>query len=84
MIRASARPSASGQRPSTIMVPMAMSMIFNVVLLPKCGGTYNQAFLSAACNITLIVAAGIGTAAGLSAVFPAFDKPENLCRHQKV
>ena len=43
------------------LVPMAMSMIFNVVLLPKCGGTYNQAFLSAACNMTLL-AAGIGTA----------------------
>ena len=43
------------------MVPMAMSMVLNVVLLPKCGGTYNQAFLTAACNITLIVAAGIGT-----------------------
>ena len=22
-----------------------MSMVLNVVLLPKCGGTYNQAFL---------------------------------------
>ena len=42
------------------MVPMVMSMVLNVVLLPKCGGTYNQAFLTAACNITLIVAA-IGT-----------------------
>ena len=51
------------------LVPMAMSMIFNVVLLPKCGGTYNQAFLSAACNMTLIVAAGIGTAVGLPGRF---------------
>lgn len=26
------------------LVPMVMSMVLNVVLLPKCGGTYNQAF----------------------------------------
>ena len=25
------------------LVPMVMSMVLNVVLLPKCGGTYNQA-----------------------------------------
>ena len=32
------------------LVPMVMSMVLNVVLLPKCGGTYNQAFLTASCN----------------------------------
>ena len=31
------------------LVPMAMSMTLNVVLLPKFGGQYNQGFLSAAC-----------------------------------
>ena len=63
------------------LVPMVMSMVLNVVLLPKCGGTYNQAFLTAACNITLIVAA-IGTLLVCLGV-SAFDKPENLCRHQE-
>ena len=58
------------------LVPMAMSMIFNVVLLPKCGGTYNQAFLSAACNMTLL-AAGIGTALVCLGV-SAYDKPETF------
>ena len=56
------------------LVPMVMSMVLNVVLLPKCGGTYNQAFLTAACNVTLIVAA-IGTLLVCLGV-SAFDKPE--------
>ena len=58
------------------MVPMAMSMVLNVVLLPKCGGTFNQGFLSTVCTIVLIIA-GIGTlivCAGIS----AYDKPENF------
>ena len=46
--------------PDTGRLPMGMSMLVYTVILPKCGGTYNQAFLTAACNITLIVAA-IGT-----------------------
>ena len=63
------------------LVPMAMSMIFNVVLLPKCGGTYNQAFLSAACNMTLL-AAGIGTALVCLGV-SAYDKPETFVGTKK-
>ncbi|MFQ9056789.1 MAG: hypothetical protein ACLR5F_13350 [Faecalibacterium sp.] len=52
-----------------------MSMIFNVVLLPKCGGTYNQAFLSAACNMTLIAA---GIAPFWSVWAFRHDKPETF------
>ena len=63
------------------MVPMVMSMVLNVVLLPKCGGTYNQAFLTAACNITLIVAA-IGTLLVCLGV-SSFDKPENFVGTKK-
>ena len=63
------------------MVPMVMSMVLNVVLLPKCGGTYNQAFLTAACNITLIVAA-IGTLLVCLGV-SAFDKPESFVGTKK-
>ena len=63
------------------IVPMALSMVLNVVLLPKCGGTYNQAFLTAACNITLIVAA-IGTLLVCLGV-SSFDKPENFVGTKK-
>ena len=63
------------------MVPIAMSLVLNVVLLPKCGGTYNQEFLTAACNITLIVAA-IGTLLVCLGV-SAFDKPENFVGTKK-
>ena len=58
-----------------------VSNIFNVVLLPKCGGTYNQAFLSAACNMTLL-AAGIGTALVCLGV-SAYDKPETFVGTKK-
>ena len=54
-------------------VPMAMSMLIYTVILPKCGGTFNQDFLSTVCTIVLIIA-GIGTlivCAGIS----AYDKP---------
>ena len=78
-----------GQRPTigvwttafNYMVPMIMSMVLNVVLLPKFGGQYNQEFLSAACNVTLIVAA-IGTflvCLGVS----AYDKPESFVGTKK-
>ena len=56
------------------LVPMAMSMVFNVVLLPKFGGIYNQEFLSAACAVVLVVA-GIGTLLVCFGV-SAYDKPE--------
>ena len=58
------------------LVPMAMSMVFNVVLLPKFGGTYNQEFLSAACAVVLVVA-GIGTFLVCFGV-SAYDKPETF------
>ena len=57
-------------------VPMGMSMLVYTVILPKCGGTFNQGFLSTVCTIVLIIA-GIGTlivCAGIS----AYDKPENF------
>ena len=57
-------------------VPMGMSMLVYTVILPKCGGTFNQDFLSTVCTIVLIIA-GIGTlivCAGIS----AYDKPENF------
>ena len=63
------------------MVPIAMSLVLNVVLLPKCGGTYNQEFLTAACNISLMVAA-IGTLLVCLGV-SSFDKPENFVGTKK-
>ena len=63
------------------LVPMIMSMVFNVVLLPKCGGTYNQAFLTAACNMTLL-AGGIGTVLVCLGV-SAYDKPETFVGTKK-
>ena len=53
-----------------------LSMVIYTVILPKCGGTFNQDFLSTVCTIVLIIA-GIGTqivCAGIS----AYDKPENF------
>lgn len=56
------------------LVPMIMMMILNMVLLPKFGGEYNQAFLTAACIVCLVMAA-IGTVLVCIAV-SEFDKPE--------
>lgn len=56
------------------LVPMVMTMLLNVVLLPMFGGEYNQAFLSAACWVCLAMGA-VGTVLvciGIS----EFDKPE--------
>lgn len=58
------------------LVPMVMSMVLNVVLLSKFGGTYNQEFLSAACAVVLVVA-GIGTLIVCLGV-SEFDKPETF------
>ncbi len=58
------------------LVPMAMSIIFSVILLPMFGGEYNQAFLSAACAITLVIA-GIGTILVCIGV-SEYDKPESF------
>ena len=56
------------------LVPMIMTVVLNMVLLPKFGGTYNQEFLSAAVRVCMLVAA-IGiilVCIGIS----AYDKPE--------
>lgn len=39
------------------LVPMALSIFLNSILLPKFGGTYNLAFLATATKILLIIAA---------------------------
>ena len=64
------------------LVPMVMSMVLNVALLPKFGGQYNQAFLTAACNVTLVVAA-IGTVLVCLGV-AAYDKPETFLGTKKT
>lgn len=63
------------------LVPMIMTMVMNVVLLPMFGGEYNQAFLSAACNVTLLVAA-LGTVLVCLGV-SAYDKPETFMGTKK-
>ncbi len=63
------------------LVPMAMSMVMNVVLLPMFGGQYNQAFLTAACNMTLLVAA-VGTVLVCLGV-SSYDKPETFMGTKK-
>lgn len=56
------------------MVPMVLSIVLNMVLLPKFGGTYNQDFLSAAVKIVVAIATvGIALVCiGIS----EYDKPE--------
>ena len=51
------------------MVPMVLTIVLNVVMLPKFGGTYNQGFLSAACKLCLLL-----VCIGVS----EYDKPENF------
>lgn len=58
------------------IIPMALSIVLNVVLLPKFGGTYNIEFLGAACKICLIIAA-VGVALVCIGV-SEYDKPENF------
>ena len=57
-------------------VPMVFSIVLNVVLLPMCGGTYNQQFLSTAVRIVIVVG-GIGTLLACIGI-SAFDKPETF------
>ena len=57
-------------------VPMVFSIVLNVVLLPMCGGTYNQQFLSSAVRLVIIVG-GIGTLLACIGI-SAFDKPETF------
>ena len=56
------------------MVPMIMTVMLNMVLLPKFGGNYNQDFLSAAVRFSMLVAAmGIVL---VSIGVSEYDKPE--------
>lgn len=58
------------------VVPMALSITLNVVLLPMFGGTYNLGFLAAACKICVAIAF-----VGLILVcigVAEYDKPENF------
>ena len=58
------------------LVPMVFSIVLNVVLLPRCGGTYNQQFLSSAVRLVILIG-GIGTiltCIGIS----EYDKPETF------
>lgn len=67
------------------IVPMAMSIILSAVLLPRFGGEYNQAYLSAASRIVVAIS-GLGvllTCIGVS----AYDKPEyyrGIGKHAKL
>lgn len=56
------------------MVPMIMTVVLNMVLLPKFGGNYNQDFLSAAVRFSMLVAA-IGIIL-VSIGVSEYDKPE--------
>ena len=58
------------------MLPMVLSIVLNVVLLPRFGGTYNLEFLSAACKLCLCIAA-LGVVLVCIGV-SEFDKPENF------
>lgn len=56
------------------LVPMIMTVVLNMVLLPKFGGNYNQDFLSAAVRFSMLVAA-IGIIL-VSIGVSEYDKPE--------
>ncbi len=58
------------------LIPMTLSIVLNVVLLPKFGGTYNLEFLSAACKVCLAIAF-VGLILVCIAV-SEYDKPENF------
>lgn len=63
------------------LVPMILMIVLNMVLLPACGGEYNQAFLNGAC----LVCIGLG-AVGIILVcigVSTFDKPEFYKATQK-
>lgn len=57
-------------------VPMVFSIVLNAVLLPMCGGTYNQQFLSAAVLMVILIG-GIGTVLTCIGI-SGFDKPETF------
>ena len=58
------------------LLPMTLSIVLNVVLLPRFGGTYNLEFLAAACKLCLVIAfvGVILVCIGVS----EYDKPENF------
>lgn len=56
------------------LVPMIMTMVLNVVLLPIFGGEYNQGFLSAACWVCLAMGT-VGTILVCIGI-TEFDKPK--------
>ena len=58
------------------MVPMAFSIVLNMVVLARAGGTYNQTYLSSAVRITLLLGlvGNILCCIGIS----AYDKPETF------
>lgn len=58
------------------VIPMALSIVLNVVLLPRFGGTYNLEFLAAACKICVVIAfiGLILVCIGVS----EYDKPGNF------
>lgn len=56
------------------IIPMVMSIVLNMVLLPRFGGEYNQEFLSAAVKMVLLVAA-VGIVL-VSIGISTYDKPE--------
>ena len=58
------------------LVPIVLGIVLNVVLLPMFGGEYNQAFLSAACFLTIAVSA-VGVLLVCIGV-SEYDKPENF------
>lgn len=58
------------------VVPIVLSIVFNVVLLPMFGGEYNQGFLTAACFVTIAVSA-LGVLLVCIGV-SEYDKPENF------
>lgn len=58
------------------MVPMVFSILLNVVLLPRCGGTYNQEFLSTAVHIVL--AAGLVGTTLVCIGVSSYDRPETF------
>lgn len=58
------------------LIPMTLSIVFNVVLLPKFGGTYNLEFLSAVCYLVIAISliGLIFVCLGVS----EYDRPENF------
>lgn len=63
------------------LTPVTLNLVLTMILLPRCGNEYNQAFLSSACIICLAVcAAGVVLSCiGVS----AYDKPENFASLKK-